>query len=260
MGRKFIILGLLLLSFGCSSSSDKVLRIGAAQTPHAQILEAARPALEAQGIDLEIVFPDDETDFNYSLSENEIDANFFQSMVFLEEQVTAYKYPLQPLAKIYLEPMGLYSSHITAISQLPQKAKITIPTGRSHSSRALILLHEQKIITLSNPNDHYVSQKNIIANPKNVTIEETDDARLYESMDTSDLVAVPANFAFQSGLSPLDNALAIESPKSPYVHIIAVRVSDKNLNKLKILMKVMTSEKMREAILTQFGGLIVPVF
>ena len=40
---------------GCGSEDDKVITVGASITPHAEILEAVRGEIEAQGYELEIV-------------------------------------------------------------------------------------------------------------------------------------------------------------------------------------------------------------
>ena len=61
------------LLVGCSNRSgeDKTIKVGASPTPHAEILEVAKPLLEKQGYSLEVVEFDDYVLPNTSLAEGD---------------------------------------------------------------------------------------------------------------------------------------------------------------------------------------------
>src|SRR5690348_18370483 len=79
----------ILLLAGCSKkeSSANELKVAATPVPHAQMLEFIKPDLKAKGIDLNIIVTDDYNIPNRALAQKEVDANFFQHLPFLEEQL-----------------------------------------------------------------------------------------------------------------------------------------------------------------------------
>ena len=85
MKRKLITLaaGVALISglvSGCgaaaSGESEKVIRVGAGITPHAEILETVSDGLKEQGYTLEIVEYNDYVLPNTALEDGDLDANF----------------------------------------------------------------------------------------------------------------------------------------------------------------------------------------
>src|SRR3984885_13749844 len=96
----------------CCSKPKNDLKVAATPVPHAQMLEFVKPDLKAQGIDLIIIVTDDYNMPNRALANKEVDANFFQHIPFMDEQIKQFHYPILSLAKIENEPMGIYSKKI----------------------------------------------------------------------------------------------------------------------------------------------------
>ena len=65
-------------SSAAQTSGTKTLKVGATAVPHAEILEAAKPLLEKEGIKLDIAEFNDYVQPNLALNDKELDANFFQ--------------------------------------------------------------------------------------------------------------------------------------------------------------------------------------
>ena len=65
------------------SSDDKVIKVGASSTPHAEILEQVKDTLAEEGYELEIVIYDDYILPNQALAEGSLDANYFQHSPYL---------------------------------------------------------------------------------------------------------------------------------------------------------------------------------
>ncbi len=61
-----------------TGDSDKVITVGATPTPHAEILNAAKDALEAEGYTLKVVEFTDYVQPNTALVDGDLDANYFQ--------------------------------------------------------------------------------------------------------------------------------------------------------------------------------------
>lgn len=250
----------LLISLTSCTNSKKGFRVAATPVPHAQMLEFVKPELKAKGIDLVIVVTDDYNMPNRALANHEIDANFFQHIPFMEEQINQFHYSIESLAKIEIEPMGIYSKKIQSLSQLPENATIAIPNDPTNEARALRLLEENKVIQLNTKSDIQITVLNIVKNPKNIKFVEVDAAMLPRSLEDVDAAAINTNYALQAGLSPEADALALEGPNSPYVNIITIRTGDENQPEIEALKEAMTSEKMRKFILDTYQGAVVPVF
>ena len=85
--KKLLTLALslaLTAAVGVASANTKLV-VGASATPHAEILEAAKPILAEKGIDLEIVVFDDYVQPNLQLEAGDLDANYFQHIPYLED-------------------------------------------------------------------------------------------------------------------------------------------------------------------------------
>ena len=89
---------------------DNKISIGVTPVPHAEIVnDVVVPKLEAAGWDVEVVEFNDYVQPNTSLEDGEIDANYFQTIRYLEEQNKERGLHLVEVAGIHLEPMGIYS-------------------------------------------------------------------------------------------------------------------------------------------------------
>jgi D-methionine transport system substrate-binding protein len=251
---------LLSLLFGCSPRSEKELKVAATPVPHAQMLEFIKPELKAQGIDLFIVIADDYNMPNRALANKEIDANFFQHIPFMDEQIKQFHYPIESIAKIELEPMGIYSKKIQSLSDLTENAKIAIPNDPTNEGRALLLFQDHGFIELDNSSNLQATILNISKNPKNLQFIEVDAAMIPRSLEDVDAAAINTNYAFEAGLSPLKDALALETKNSPYANVLAIRIEDENRPDIQALKKALTSEKMKQFILEEYKGAVLPAF
>jgi D-methionine transport system substrate-binding protein len=251
MKRLYYILSLSILFFGCQKN-ENLLKVSATYVPHKLMLEEVKDDLKNQGIELEITAIEDYQTANRALNDGEGDANFFQHQPFLELQLKQMGLNLESAGKIHIEPMGAYSKKITSLENLPLNAIIAIPNDPSNESRALLLLKEKGLITLTNTNHptllNYQEGK--------YKFIEIDAAMLPRVLDDVDMALIPTNFALQANLSPQNDALIIEDSSSPYVNIIVVRKGDKDNPKIIALILALKSEKMKAFIEKKFNGSI----
>ena len=252
---------LVALFYGCAKPSKNGLKVVATAVPHAQILEFIKPELKKEEIDLVIIVTDDYNMPNRALANKEIDANFFQHAPFLDEQIKEFHYSIESIAKIELEPMGIYSKKIHALSELPDKAVIALPNDPTNEGRALMLLAKHGVIQLKNPDKLGSTVLDIQANLKNIQFLEVDAAMLPRSLEDVTVAVINTNYALEAGLNPLKDPLVLEDPKnSPYVNILVVREGDENRSDIQALKKAMTSEKTKEFILKTYKGAVIPAF
>lgn len=251
---------LCLFIYSCSKTSSNGLKVIATPVPQAEILEFAKDDLKAKGIDLNIIVVDDYNLPNRSLANFETDANFFQHLPFLEEQVKHFNYPIISIAKVEIEPMGVYSKKITSLSDLKEGSTIAIPNDPTNEGRALLLLQREGLVKVDSSAGLQATVLDINENPKRIIFLEVDAALLARSLEDVEAAIINTNYALEVGLSPLKDALAIESKESPYANVIAVRIGSEKREDIQSLKDVMTSAKMREFILRQYQGVVLPAF
>ncbi len=248
------------LLVGCSSTSgeDKTIKVGASPTPHAEILEVAKPLLEKQGYSLEVVEFDDYVLPNTSLAEGDLDANYFQHIPYLEQMNSEKDLKLTYTAKVHIEPMGIYSEKHDSLDDLSEGAKIAVPNDATNEARALQLLAKNGIIEVADK--ELITAKDITKNPKNVEIVEVDAASVPSSLADVDFAVINTNYALNVNLNPTKDALAIESSDSPYVNILACREDNKDSEKVKALTEALNSDEVKSFIEEKYDGSIVPTF
>ena len=248
------------LLVGCSNQSgeDKTIKVGASPTPHAEILEVAKPLLEKQGYSLEVVEFDDYVLPNTSLAEGDLDANYFQHIPYLEQMNSEKDLKLTYTAKVHIEPMGIYSEKHDSLDEIKDGAKIAVPNDATNEARALQLLAKNGIIEVADK--ELITAKDITKNPKNVEIVEVDAASVPSSLADVDFAVINTNYALNVNLNPTKDALAIESSDSPYVNILACREDNKDSEKIKALSEALNSEEVKKFIEEKYDGSIVPAF
>lgn len=244
-------------SSAAEGESTKLV-IGASVTPHAEILEQAKPLLAEEGIDLEIKTFDDYVLPNKALENGDIDANYFQHIPYLNKQIADNGYDFVNAGAIHIEPMGLYSKRISDISELEDGATVLTSTSESDWGRILTILQDANLITLKDGVDTETATFDDIAeNPKNLEFKHDVDPSLLATAyqnDEADLIAINANFAFGIDLNPADDSVLLEADNSPYVNVIAVRSGDEDSDKIKKLIEVLHSDEIKDFVEEQWQG------
>jgi hypothetical protein len=101
------------------------------------------------------------------------------------------------------------------------------------------------VIELKDPTNALSTQRDIIANPKNLKFRELDSAMLLRVLDQVDLALINTNYALDAGLNPTKDALAIESKDSPYVNFLVARPDNKDDARVQKLAKALTSPQVK---------------
>lgn len=271
----FVLVGALLA--GCQSSQKSpetptpqenqeapanepiTIKVGASPVPHAQVLEVVKPLLAKEGIDLEIIEFNDYVQPNLQLADKELDANYFQHIPYLEDFSQQRGLDLTYIAKVHIEPMGIYSLTIDDLSQVPDGASVAIPNDATNGGRALLLLESAGLLKLKEDVGIAAIVTDIVENPKNLKFEELEAAMLPRTLEDVDLAVINSNYALEADLVPTRDSLFIEgADDSPYVNILAVRKGDENRPELKALADALLSEEVAAFIEEEFEGAVVP--
>jgi D-methionine transport system substrate-binding protein len=264
MMKKSLLLSLFaavaLAACGKSGEPSQKLIVAATAVPHAEILEVVKPMLKEQGVDLDVRVFNDYVQPNDQLVQKQVDVNYFQTEPYLDAYNRDRKSGLVTVAGVHIEPFGAYSRKVKSLDELREGADVVIPNDPSNNSRALILLHNAGVIQLQDPKNALATQRDIIANPKNLKFRELDSAMLPRVLDQVDLALINTNYALDAGLNPTQDALAIESKDSPYVNFLVARQDNKDDPRVQKLAQALTSPQVKEFIAQKYKGAVLPAF
>ncbi|MDR1463257.1 MAG: MetQ/NlpA family ABC transporter substrate-binding protein [Azoarcus sp.] len=248
-----------LLAFSSPAAAEE-LRIGATPVPHAEILEFVKPALEKQGITLDIKIFTDYVQPNLQVAQKKLDANFFQHQPYLDEFNKSRGTTLSSVTGVHIEPFGAYSKKIKKLDALAEGMMVAIPNDATNGGRALLLLAAHGLIKLKDGAAITATVRDIVSNPKKLRFREIEAATLPRALGQVDLALINTNYALEAGLNPISDALIIEGAQSPYVNILVARSDKAASEALKKLAATLTSPETRKFIENRYKGAILPVF
>ena len=248
---------------GSSSLEGTVIKVGASPAPHAEILEVVKEVLAEQGITLEITEFDDYILPNQAVEDGSLDANYFQHITYLNNFNVEYGTNLVSAAEVHYEPFGIYAGKTASLAELADGAQIAVPNDTTNEGRALLLLQDQGLITLSEDAGLEATKDDIVDNPHNYEIVELEAKLLPTTLQDVDVAVINGNYAIDAGLSVSD-ALAVESADSQaaqaYVNVLAVKSGRESDPAIQALAQALCSPEVKEYIDANYGGAVVAVF
>lgn len=247
------------LTAGLAQAGEKLV-VAATPVPHAEILELIKPALAKEGVDLDIKIFTDYVQPNVQVDQKRLDANYFQTLPYLESFNKGKGTHLETVIGVHVEPFGGYSKKVKSLAELKDGATIAIPNEGSNSGRALILLQKAGLIELKDPTNAVSTPKDIAKNPHNFKFKELESAMLPRVLDQVDLDMINTNYALEAGLNPAKDALVIEGADSPYVNYLVARPDNKNSEAIQKLAKALTSPEVKAFIEKKYNGAVLPAF
>ena len=244
------------------SSSDVVtLTVGATPSPHAKILTYINDNLaEAEGIKLNIVEYTDYVQPNTALNDGELDANFYQTVPYLENAEKQAGYDFEAGEGIHLEPLGVFSQKHKSLDELPNGGTIGIISDTSNQERALRLLATQGLVSI--PEGEGDVNVNTVTKLKDFSFNEVEGPQLVRSLEDFDYAVINGNFAQEGGLSLSSDALVVESPvDNPAVNVLVWKKDSKKADAIAKLEKLLHSDQVKQYIeQTWSDGSVIPAF
>ena len=262
-----LILALSLIPAAFAADADKTITVGASATPHAEILEAVKDTLAAEGYELKIVIYDDYVLPNTALEEGDLDANYFQHTPYLNYFNEAEGTHIVPAALVHYEPFGIYSESITDLKDLEKGATIVIPADDSNETRALLLLQQEGLIKIE---EGYTVETGIthldIADDggfKIVPVQADTVPAQLKNGDKGTIAVINGNYALEAGYTSAD-AIALEDASGDaaqyYAYLIGVREGEENSEKTQALVKALLTDEVKTFIEETYNGSVVAVF
>ena len=257
-----LVLGTVGTSVVFAADDDKTITVAASETPHSEILEAAKPILEEEGYDLEVTVFDDYVQPNEVVESGDFDANYFQHIPYLNSFNEEKGTHLVNAGGIHYEPFGIYPGTKSSLDDIADGDTIAVPNDTTNEARALLLLQDNGIIKLKDGAGLEATVNDIEENPYNVEIVELAAEQVARVAEETSYIVLNGNYALQAGYSVSKDALAYEKSDSEaaktYVNVIAVKEGNENSDKIKALVDVLKSDEIKDFINEKYDGAVIP--
>ena len=244
-------------SLGVGSAEAAKIKLGVDGGPHEEIGELVQKLAAEKGLEVELVRFADFILPNAALADGDIDVNSFQHLPYLEEMMKDRGYKLVSIGKTVLMPLGVYSETVKSLDAIKNGMTVAIPNDPSNGGRALLLLQDRGLIEVDPAKELLPTVLDITKNPHEFKFVELEASQMVRAIQDSDLSVVVTNYAVESGLVPARDALFIESSKSPYVNIIAVREGEEGRPEFKTLVECYNSDAVKAFVDEKYKGAIV---
>ena len=278
--RTFATAALAIALAGCGSAStsassssaagaeDKVITVGATAVPHAEILnDVVKDVLADAGWTLKVVEFTDYVTPNTSLEDGSLDANYFQTLGYMNNQNDENGLHLAAAVGVHIEPMGIYSAKVESLDDLADGAKISCPNDVDNLDRALRLLVQKGL--LEDPGtDEHVSETtfndNAELNPHGYVITPVEAANVPNTLQDVDAAVVNGNYALEADLPASYPALDIEEFDTDTAiartNFIVVKQGNEETEKTKALVDAITSDEVNAYIEDTYKGAVIASF
>ncbi|MGM0215760.1 MetQ/NlpA family ABC transporter substrate-binding protein [Enterococcus sp. AZ109] len=250
-------------SKAATTEEDKEITVAVQLESSKDILEIAQKEAEKEGYTINIMEVSDNVAYNDAVQHEEADANFAQHEPFMNmfnQEKDAELVAVQP---IYYFAGGFYSKNYNHVEDLPERAKVGIPSDPTNEGRALAILNAKGVIHLKEGVGFDGTVADIVENPKNLAFESVDLLNLAKAYEEKDIAMV---FCYPAYLKPIDlttkDAILLENEESSkhYALQLVTRKTEKDSEKINVLKKAMTTEKVAEYIKKSSEGANVPAF
>ncbi len=255
-----VLLGSAAWRGGRARATGHPLRVGVVPIPHAEILEHLRPELAKEGVTLDVVVFNDYIQPNLALMSGDLDANYFQHVPFMERFNKDHGTDVVSVARVHIEPLGLYPGRLHSLAALKEGAMVAIANDPVNSGRGLLLLQAAGLLRLRTGTSLQTTVQDVSENPHQLQIRELEAAQLPRSLKDVDLAVINANYALAAGLDPTRDALYLEHSDSPYANVLATRPGMARDPRVLALARALESADDRDFILRKYRGAIVPAF
>ena len=247
---------------GQAAEEKGTIKIAASATPHAEILEVAKPILAGQGWNLEITIFDDYVQPNLVVDGGDMDANYFQHIPYLDQFNAEKGTALVNAGGIHYEPFGIYPGTKKSLDEVADGDAIAVPNDTTNEARALLLLQDNGLLKLKEGAGLTATKQDIVENPHNLDIVELEAAQVARVVDEVAYVVLNGNYALQAKFSVAKDSIAYEKSDSEaaktYVNVIAVKEGNESSEGIKALVDVLKSDEIKKYINDTYDGAVIP--
>ncbi|WP_374253212.1 MetQ/NlpA family ABC transporter substrate-binding protein [Acinetobacter brisouii] len=248
------IFGLAGYRYIQQKNQDNVLTIGISP-PYKDLLQSVADDVEKQGIHVKLVEFSDWQAPNIAVQNGDIDANFFQQSVYLKNAIRQTHFNLHAFAIGTGSHVGLYSKKYHSLAELPEHARIVIPSDPVNLARALILLDKAKLIQLKDAKNELSTRQDIVSNPKQFQFVEVEGPQTARAIDDADLIFGYPHYLKMAKTADPKDALFFDPIDKKYAILFVTRgdYQDKNQKLATFVKTFQQSTKVQQILDKDFG-------
>ena len=237
---------LALAGMSSAHAQTKEVRVGFFPGPYAdQFKRVIQPQLEKKGWKVTATEFSNILQLNSALMDGSLEVNIFQNKGFMDFFNGQSKGDLVEVLRIPSAPMGLYSAKLKSVDEIKDGMSISIPNDSTSLGRSLMFLEKIGLVKV----DPAVAagkatEKNVIANPKNLKLVPIDAPQMPRSMADVDLSTPMGNHVIASG-HLLSEALVMEDPAPQYQIIVTTRAGNADKEYTKDIVAAYKSDEFK---------------
>lgn len=266
-----LIAGILLANAAHANTKvpTEPLKVYVTPTPQGDILRYVQKLANAEGngLKLKIIESNQGLDANQLLLKGDVDANLFQHRPYFQSWIAAHpegKDKLVPAATLLVNVFGLYSSKYKSIKDIPDGASLLIPNEQTNLPRALFILQNEGLLTLTHSKSDgssaalAIDEKSIAANPKRLKFIPTETRLRAKALPDVDASFINGDIALTHDIDP-QRALALEDKaNNPYANILTVRKDLLRDPRVELLVNYLTGKQVAKFIDDNYKGFVAP--
>jgi len=249
-----VLIGLVGYRLLNQEQHSKTIKIGISP-PYAELLQSVAEDVKAEGIHLEIVEFSDWQAPNVAVQNGDLDANFFQQSVFLANAVRETGYDLHAFAKGSGSHVGLYSKKYQSLADIPNQAKVVIPSDPVNLARGLNLLARAGLIQVKDVSNELTSVRDITHNPKQLNIIEVEGPQTAHAYNEADLILGFPHYLKLAKVADPTSALFLDPIDKKFAILFVTRKDyvDEDQKLATVVKTFQNSEKVKAILDRDFG-------
>ncbi len=270
MKKIILLLTVFVLSvslIGCNkttSEENNEIHVGVSFFPMKEILLLIEDDLKAEGYEIKIdEFSDYQTPNNL-LKDNELDANMIQHDYFLQSFNKANSADLVTIQPLYHATFALYSKNFNTLDEILDGTSITLPDDATNLSRALYLLGQAELLTFKDNKTIDLTIDDIESNPKDLKLDDQVPlTSLAQKYTETGLAVMYPTYAKSLELVGDEQRLYVEKQDNiteGYAISLVSRDDNKDSDKIKALIKHITSDQVRQFLIDEYSWASSPAF
>lgn len=238
--------------------------LGVVGSVYEELWAPTKAKLAEEGVDLQIQQFSDYTTPNNALANGEIDLNAFQHHIYLDTEINNNGYKIEPIGYTFIIPLNLYSSKVSAVSEIKDGDTIAIPNDVTNGGRAIKVLAAAGLITLKDDATFSPTVDDIKDYNVKIEIKELAANTIPSALPDVTAAIINGNYALDFGLKTeeaifLDTSLEEEN----YWNLIAANSADledeSKVEAFKKVVKAFQTTDTEKIFNDQFGGYFIKV-
>ncbi len=233
-------------SDNAETEENTELKVASQTIPMTEVVELAAEAIE-EPYTVEMVEVADNIQYNEALLNEEVDANFAQHEPFMEMFNDERDGNLVAIQPIYNAIVGYYSPVYDSIEDIEDGAEVAIPSDATNEARALMILEQHDLITISDDVTYEATVDDIEENPQDFTFTHVDLLNLTSSYeDGVELVFNYPTYIDSIGLTPDDAVFLEEDEDNTFAITLVAREDNQDSEAVQALQEAFTSDEVYE--------------